>query len=127
MGLAVRGMTTVAGIPLRPAAHDRAAAWFPDEWVATPRAASVPASERTAFRAPRALKDPVFWKFSHLKKRLARESSSRRALVRTGVLRILSRIRSCAPRTCSRVTSPMGRGASLGHLVALREGDAGCA
>jgi hypothetical protein len=32
-------MTTVAEIPLRPAAHDRAAAWFPEEWVATPRVA----------------------------------------------------------------------------------------
>jgi hypothetical protein len=71
MGLAVRGMTTVAGMPLSPAAHESAAAWLPEEWVATPRPASASVSERTAFIAPRALKEPVFWKFSHLKKSLA--------------------------------------------------------
>jgi hypothetical protein len=61
-------MTTVERMPLRPAAQESAAAWLPDEWVATPRPASESESERTAFTAPRALKAPVFWKFSHLKK-----------------------------------------------------------
>ena len=36
----MRGITTYAGIPLSAAAHESAAAWLPDEWVATPPFAS---------------------------------------------------------------------------------------
>ena len=42
------------------AARARAAAWLPDEWVTTPRAASAAVRENTALAAPRALKAPIF-------------------------------------------------------------------
>ena len=128
--LTVRGITTNAGIPLIPAAHASAAPWLPDEWVATPRAASASASERTAFIAPRALKDPVFWKFSHLKKRRAPDSASRRVLVSTGVRWTRPRMRASAARMSSSAISltaqrPLLRRHERLRLVDLDQRDAG--
>src|SRR5512137_469979 len=95
-------MTTWAGMPRHRAARARAAAWFPEEWVATPRFASSSLKEKTALQAPRILKAPAFWKFSHLKKisppaiRLIVEE------VKTGVLWTKGRILSWACRISSK-------------------------
>ena len=77
---AVRGITMVAGIPRSRAASASAWAWFPLLCVTTPRSAVAASSFRTAFVAPRYLKLPVFWKFSHLKnsRRPLRRSRGRR-------------------------------------------------
>jgi hypothetical protein len=60
------GITTYAGIERVLAAHASACAWLPELWVTTPRPAIEGSSARTAESAPRALKEPVFWKLSHL-------------------------------------------------------------
>ena len=49
------------------AAHASACAWFPADTVTSPRARSSGKRERTLLSAPRGLKEPVFWKFSHFK------------------------------------------------------------
>jgi hypothetical protein len=54
-------------IPATEAALAKAAAWFPLEWVATPFFFWSSVNFITALAAPRALKAPTFWKFSHLK------------------------------------------------------------
>src|SRR4051812_17626591 len=79
------GMTISALIPRRRAARARAAAWLPEEWVTTPRAASASVSENTALHAPRALNAPTACRFSHLKLRRAPRAASRASLVSTGV------------------------------------------
>ena len=55
-------------MPRNWAARARAAAWLPEEWVTTPFAASASVNEKTALQAPRDLKAPAAWRFSHLKK-----------------------------------------------------------
>ncbi len=90
-------MTMYAGTPRRPAARASAAAWLPDEWVQTPRAASSSSREKTALVAPRALKAPTFCRFSHLKKRDAPAMASMEAQVATGV-RWMIRARCARPR-----------------------------
>ena len=40
--------------------------WFPAEAVTIPNPRSCGESESTLFNAPRTLKEPVFWRFSHL-------------------------------------------------------------
>ena len=97
-------MTMWAGTPRSRAASARAAAWLPEEWVATPRRASSSASDSTALQAPRNLKAPTFWKFSHLKKSRAPAMPSRVPQVSTGVRRAWGRIRSAAARTSANVT-----------------------
>jgi hypothetical protein len=67
------------------AASDSAAAWLPEELVTTPRAASGSLRENTALKAPRALKTPARWKFSHLRKTRTPHSAFRLALVTIGV------------------------------------------
>ena len=59
--------------------------WLPEEWVATPFAACASFRPNTAFEAPRALNAPPFWRFSHLKKSSAPESSLMTREVRMGV------------------------------------------
>src|SRR4051812_6625899 len=102
-----------AGMPRSFAARARAAAWFPDECVATPRLAVSSSSEKTALAAPRALNAPTFWKFSHLKNNDAPLAASSSALVSTGVRWICGRIRSCARRMASR-SSILARRAIFG-------------
>ena len=64
---ASEGITTTHGASTLRAAHATAWAWFPADTVTRPCSRSSWASERTLFRAPRALNDPVFWKLSHLR------------------------------------------------------------
>src|SRR5271156_3825132 len=78
-------MTIHAGTPRQPAAHATAAPWLPLEGVTMPRAASSSLSEKIALVAPRILNEPVFCRFSHLKKIRAPTIASREAEVRTGV------------------------------------------
>src|SRR4051812_35011110 len=61
------GITIYAAIPRNAAARASAAAWLPEECVATPRCASASLRENTALHAPRDLNAPAFWRFSHLK------------------------------------------------------------
>ena len=61
-------MTTTAEQPASRAAHATAAAWLPAETVTRPRARSASGSDSTLLSAPRALKEPVFWKLSHFRK-----------------------------------------------------------
>src|SRR5664280_1168015 len=104
--LAVRGITTLAGMLRRRAARARAAAWLPEEWVATPRLASSSLSESTALAAPRNLNAPTRWKFSHLKNSAAPVIASRLAQVSTGVRWAYGRIRSVAALTSAIVGRP---------------------
>src|SRR4051812_23532988 len=62
------GMKTVALMPSACAARATPWAWFPADAATTPRAFS--SSERRDIRvyAPRTLKEPVRWRFSHLRK-----------------------------------------------------------
>ena len=94
-------MTTVTGMPRRPAAYDSDSAWLPEEWVATPRPAVSSSSPNTALQAPRTLNAPAFWKFSHLKNNVAPVSSSMYSDVRTGVRWMYGSIRRCAATTSS--------------------------
>ena len=82
---AVLGITMNAGIPRRRAAREIACAWLPEECVATPRAASSSAREKTALHAPRILKAPTFCRFSPFKNTCASTLLSRFVLVNTGV------------------------------------------
>src|SRR5260370_41320200 len=59
-GRAFDGITIQARAPRFLAAYASAAAWFPEEWVTTPRATSSAVSEKTLLVAPRILNDPVF-------------------------------------------------------------------
>src|SRR6185437_10082438 len=72
-------------MPRSRAARDSAAAWLPEECVATPRRAAAADSASTALVAPRALKAPIFCRFSHLKNSRAPLCASSVALVSTGV------------------------------------------
>src|SRR5215469_7610747 len=90
------GITIDARMPRQPAAQATAAAWFPLEWVTTPRFASSSLNEKMALVAPRILNEPVFCRLSHLKKSRAPVSASRVAERSTGVRWILGAMRSCA-------------------------------
>src|SRR5450759_4720133 len=57
---ALEGMTTVHAAPALRAAHATACAWLPADTVTRPRAFSTSESDRTLFKAPRGLKEPVF-------------------------------------------------------------------
>src|SRR5262249_8477331 len=82
--------------PRQAAAQETAAAWLPLEWVTIPREASSSLNEKMALVAPRILNEPVFCRFSHLKKSRAPVSASRVAESRTGVRWILGAMRSWA-------------------------------
>src|ERR1700740_2765241 len=79
------GITIHAGIPRQAAARATAAAWLPLECVTTPCAASSSLREKIALVAPRILNDPVFCRFSHLKKSSASLIAFSDSLVITGV------------------------------------------
>ena len=78
--------------------------------MATPRRATLSDRENTALVAPRALKAPPFWKFSHLKKSRAPLSPSSVLLVSTGVMFTLPAMRSRA----SSISGQVRPGAVLG-------------
>ena len=77
--------------------------------MATPRAASASLRENTALAAPRNLKAPTFWKFSHLKNSSAPVRPFRAAQVNTGVRWAYGRMRSAARSMSARVGVPGGR------------------
>jgi hypothetical protein len=70
------GMTITAGMPSRLADSAMACAWLPDEKVSTPPLRWARSNFDMALKAPRNLKAPMRWKFSHLKKNWAPQRSS---------------------------------------------------
>ena len=68
-------MTMNERAPRSWAASASAAAWLPEEWVATPRSSSAGESLETAFIAPRNLNAPARCRFSHLNQRLRAEEA----------------------------------------------------
>src|SRR5260370_39473155 len=97
------GRTTQAGTPRHEEAQATAAPWLPLEWVTMPFATSFSVRERMAFEAPRILKEPVFCRFSHLKKSCAPVMAFKDAEVRIGVRWILGEIRAWAARIASQL------------------------
>src|SRR5690242_10618594 len=97
-------MTTVARTPAERAAHASACAWFPADTVTTPRARAAASKPLTAFRAPRALNEPVFCKFSHLRKRVTPTGSPTRAAESVGVTWTRPAMRSRAARIVESVS-----------------------
>src|SRR5687767_9609381 len=95
-------MTTTAEQFAIRAAHATAAAWFPAETVTRPRDRSASVKERTLLSAPRALKDPVFWKLSHFKCSRTPASAPRPDEDKSGVRCVLPAIRSAATRISAR-------------------------
>src|SRR5271154_5136187 len=91
-----------AGIPRQRAAWDSAAAWLPEEGAATPNFACSSVREKTALVAPRILNEPVFCRFSHLKKSCAPAISSSEAQVSTAVRWICGVTRFWAARIAAR-------------------------
>src|SRR3984893_3809592 len=114
-----------AGMPRSRAARASAAAWLPEECVATPWRACDSDRAKTALVAPRALKAPHFWKFSHLKCSCAPAWAFSVVLVSTGVTPTLPAMRSRASwmRLQVRPGGLPGMGAPAWH--ALRAGQAG--
>src|SRR5271156_43571 len=90
------------GTPPPRAESASAAAWLPDDGATTPFFASSSVSEKTAFVAPRILNEPVFCKFSHLKKSCAPAIPSSEAQVSTPVRWICGATRFCAARIAAR-------------------------
>src|SRR5216683_1355749 len=92
------GITIQAGTPRHAAAQATAAPWLPLDWVTIPRVTSFSVREGIAFEAPRILKEPVFCRFSHLKKSCAPVIAFREVEVKIGVRWILEEMRACAAR-----------------------------
>jgi len=86
-------MAMYALTPSACAANDTAAAWLPDELVAMPRARSSAGNDNKALKAPRTLKTPLLWKFSHLKETWHPNAVFRVVLVRIGVRWMYDEIR----------------------------------
>src|SRR5258708_18058253 len=97
------GTTIQAGARLQAAGQATAAPWLPVDWVTIPRATSFSVRERIAFEAPRILKEPVFCRFSHLKKSCAPVMAFKDVEVKIGVRWILEEMRACAARTASQL------------------------
>src|ERR1700692_119928 len=76
----------VASMQRMRAANATAWAWFPDENATTPRFRAEASSLANALNAPRNLKAPMRWKFSHLKNTFAPVASSTVREVKTGVI-----------------------------------------
>src|SRR5579872_245787 len=79
------GITIQAGTFLHAAAQATAAPWLPLDCVTMPWRTSSSVSEKIALDAPRILNEPVFCRFSHLKKTRAPMSLSSAEDVRIGV------------------------------------------
>src|SRR6267143_639369 len=97
------GITIQAGTPRHAAAQATAAPWLPLDCVTMPFATPSFVRERIAFEAPRILKEPVFCRFSHLKKSCAPVMAFKDADVRTGVRWLLGVMRACAARMASQL------------------------
>src|SRR5580698_1498169 len=98
------GITIHAGTPRHAAAQATAAPWLPLDCVTMPWRTSSSESEKTAFEAPRILNDPVFCRFSHLKKTRAPIRASSEEDVMIGARWMRGLMRSCAIRIASQVT-----------------------
>src|SRR5215210_339893 len=98
----------VARRPSSRAASAIAWPWLPDENATTPRDRSSGVSWVSRENAPRALKAPVRWNISHLKKTRQASRSSMAWEVRTGVRRTQGAIRSRAAMTSSKLTESWG-------------------
>ena len=94
-------MTIVAGMPSRRAERAIACAWLPEEKATTPAWRCRASKRDRALNAPRNLKAPMRWKFSHLKNRLAPDASSAVREVSTGVRCAAGAIRAAAAATSS--------------------------
>src|SRR5262245_31173775 len=79
-------------------------AWLPDEKVRTPRRRSSGLSFESALKAPRNLKAPARWKFSHLKNTDPPVFRSMVVEVRTGVRWAWPLIRCAAASMSARTT-----------------------
>src|SRR5262249_16247008 len=106
---ALSGMTMCAGTPRSRAASATAAAWLPEECVATACRASWSERAKTALHAPRNLKAPTFWKFSDLQNSVAPTRSFKLVHVSTGVRWTYGLMRAAAACTS----------ASLGYCVTI--------
>ncbi len=100
-----RGTTTCAFRPQAFAARERAAPWLPEECVAMSVTLPSAARGNTALSAPRYLKAPLRWRFSHLKntRRSVRASNASERI--TGVCAMYALIRSDAATTSANVGS----------------------
>src|SRR5450759_4470470 len=101
MAGALSGITTTAGQPSSRAARATPWAWFPDEYVITPRSSSAGSSEAIAVYAPRNLKAPIGWRDSAFSScpRAGSPNATR------GVRAATPRSRTAADRIRSRPTS----------------------
>src|SRR5713226_7063640 len=100
---ALLGITIHDGTPRQTAAQATAAPWFPLDCVTIPFAACFSVRERIAFEAPRILNEPVFCRFSHLRKSCAPVMAFKEEDVRTGVRWIRGAMRACAARMASQL------------------------
>src|ERR1700730_15972437 len=96
----------VAPTPRIRAASATAWAWLPDENATTPRVRAAISSLANALNAPRNLKAPMRWKFSHLKNTLAPIASSTVCEVMTGVTWAAPRSLPAAASTSAYVGRP---------------------
>jgi hypothetical protein len=94
-------MMMVAGMSSSLADRATAWAWLPEEKLITPARRCSGVKRDSALNAPRNLKAPMRWKFSHLKKTEAPSASSTVREVRTGVRRACPCRRSEAAATSS--------------------------
>ena len=94
-------MTMVAGMPSSRADRAIACAWLPEENATTPALRCAGSKHESALNAPRNLKAPMRWKFSHLKKSRAPVSSSAVRELSTGVRCAAGAMRSAAATTSS--------------------------
>ena len=108
------GITTVQRMPSAAAPQASAAAWLPAEIVISPRSRSALVRARARFRTPRALNDPVFWRFSALSSTAPGSGPPASAMrrwserdVKRGVRCTRPRITSAARRTSSWVRRPV--------------------
>src|ERR1700729_3907708 len=90
------GITIHAGTPRHLAAQATAAPWLPLDWVTMPWRTSSSEREKIAFEAPRILNEPVFCRFSHLKKMRAPTSASMDEEVMIGARWMRGLMRACA-------------------------------
>ena len=122
-GFADFGITTLAVVPSTAAAYATAIAWFPALTAVTPRASASGDRSSITASAPRALKLPVRWNSSSLRKTRVSGPTTRLSAPscqsRTGVVTTRSPRRARVARIASSVGSggtavAMGRGRSIG-------------
>ena len=97
-------MNTVERTPSSEEASATPCAWLPALAATTPAARSSGSSPAIRTYAPRSLKEPVRWRFSHLKWTGAPTSRDRYRLPSIAVTRDTPESIFCAPRTSSSVT-----------------------